>query len=205
VSCTSNGQCGSGLCSGGACCASACNGTCQNGACDGNGNCTYVDVGTQCGTRVLGTNQWNTGYNNILLYCNAQHACVGPSVSCGFDPNKCDLTTNACCQNQPSSSFNVTCTQPSLCCDGATNCGGNSDQRWYGCKSNFDCPNNMTCCAYVNWFGTYGIQFAECQSSCTNPFNGLMCDPTRSSPSQCPSGTACNMSESDTPDYNTCY
>jgi hypothetical protein len=208
VGCSSSGQCASGLCSGGACCASLCNGTCQAGTCDSTGTCSNVATGTQCGMRVLGSNEFNNGLNNIALFCNDQHACVGPSISCGGSPNPCDLTKSVCCQNQPStpSQVQIACVAaPSQCCDGVTNCSGNSDQRWYGCKSNLDCPNGQLCCADVNFLGTFGIQFAECRTSCSDPFNEQMCDPQRATAGQCPSGTTCHLIEGDQPDYAVCY
>jgi hypothetical protein len=197
--CSSAGQCASGFCAFGVCCSEACPGNSGcNTACTG-GTCTHAGSHVGCGTRPLG----QAGLNDISLICDGKGNCVGPTVPCGISHIACDLTVKACCQDYPSSSFSVDCVPPAQCCDGtAATCGGGTDQRWYACKSDLDCPMGKTCCADVNWLGNYGFQYAECKTSCTDPFNVHTCDVNRPVTAQCPNPQTCNMS---TDDYAVCY
>ena len=204
VGCTSASQCASGFCAFGVCCSEQCPGNSGcNTACTG-GSCVHVTAQSRlgCGTRSLG----QPGMNDVALICDGKGNCAGPKVPCGVSNTSCDLTVKACCQDSPSSDsgVDVACVVPSSCCNGSTTCGGATDQRWFGCKSNLDCPTGKMCCANVDYFGNYGYIYAACMTSCAYPWGGLMCDTNRSVTAQCPSGTTCNADTNDN-DYATCY
>ena len=192
--CGSSNACASGFCVGGVCCQSACNGTCDGNTCAG-GLCEHASKqGTACGTRRLN----EPSYNDIQLRCDATGACKGPQISCGGQSG-CDLGTNVCCMtSDPGADVVISCTpnQFQCQCGAGGNCSPTGDQRWYGCKSNADCPNGMVCSAYFNYFGDYGIQYTACFVPGTWPgggdqFNGnTVCDPTNPA-NQCPTGQMC--------------
>jgi hypothetical protein len=184
----SAGQCGSNTCVSGVCCENACNNACDKKTCDVNGKCQHKDFRTSCQTKTGS----EPSLNNIEFYCDQQGQCVAPKISCNGSATLCDLTTKACCQSAPSTSFALSCVSPSSCCDGtASTCGGGTDQRWYGCKSTLDCPLGLICAVHTNFLGDYGIQYSECLPGLdSSTWTDEACDPGLSS-SQCVTANTC--------------
>jgi len=138
-------------------------------------------------------------YNDIKLRCDTAGACKAPKIFCGAT-SSCDLGTNVCCMTSaPSdSTLVVSCTANQAQCQcgpGGPCTEPSEDQRWYGCKSNADCPNGQVCSAYFNFLNNYGIQYTACFVPNTwpgggNQFNSnFLCDPTKTG--QCPGGQSC--------------
>jgi hypothetical protein len=101
--------------------------------------------------------------------------------------------------SDPANLLTISCTTNQALCQCGTGgpCDAAADQRWYGCKSNADCPSNMVCSAYKNFFGNYGVVYTACFVPGTwpggdNQFNGnTVCDSTKPSNPQCPTGNQC--------------
>jgi CUB/sushi domain-containing protein len=195
-SCTPTTSCASGFCVNGICCSTACNGTCDGNTCAG-GTCEHASrAGVSCGTRTF--NQ--PDYNDIELRCDSAGACKGPTIRCGG--NSCDLTSKICCMTSAAGDplvISCVASQASCQCGAGGPCGPQQDQRWYGCKSDVDCPNGMVCSAYLNSLGNYGLQYTGCfppngWPGGGNTFNNnFICDPTKAD--QCPGTPTCHNND----------
>jgi len=166
------------------CCESACNGTCDTNTCTPGGACVHTPVSArkQCGM-VMDTGNHNADYSDaILLLCDGQGGCAGPTFNCGTG-GSCTLSASTACCNQTQQAQVTSCVARS-------SCYGSYGDVSETCKDTLDCPAGLICCKVEG----AGFRGEFCEASCTDPSGTIpvveqACDPARGG--TCPVGQAC--------------